>query len=110
MTIRLKSPRVRVVLGEVDDPATWTEHTVQCIGVDIAATERQLGLLKLGSLNQNQILGQAMFGYFAMRRLGLLPPGTSFADFEQAYIEVTDPDDGPETEARPTPPAAGPES
>lgn len=107
MTVSLKSPRLRVVLGDPEDASSWDEHTIRVIGRDMQATEELLRQLKRGSLGENPITGQAMFAYFALRRTGAIPPGTTWADFQNTYLEVTEAESA--EQVGPTSPAPGTE-
>lgn len=108
MGVQLKSPLLRVVLGDVNDPDTWTEHEVRVLGRDMQATEELLAKLKRGALGENAITGQAMFAYFALRRVGAIEPGLSWAGFQDVYLEVTQA--GEDAAVDPTGPAPGPGS
>lgn len=107
MGIKLSTPRVKVVLGDPDDPDTWEETEVQTIGRDLQAVEELLGQLKRGAFGANPIAAQAMAGYFAMRRTGRIDAGMTWPEFEASYLEVADVAAEP---VGPTPPAPGPES
>lgn len=114
MTVKLTTPRLRVVLGDPEDESTWTELHVQTIGRDVQATEELLGQLKRGTFSSSPIAAQAMLAYFASRRSGQVEPGMTWPQFQETYLEVsdvaadTDPADGDDA-AGPTPRAAGPE-
>lgn len=88
--ITLKSPRYRVVLGDVDDPASWQEVEVQALTRDIQMAEGLFAKHKWGKPTDQPIKITAVSAYFALRRSGAIEPTTSWDAFEQSYLEVTE--------------------
>jgi hypothetical protein len=86
--ITLKSPRYRVVLGDVDDPDTWTELEVQAITPDLTRAEEVFARRKWGRPGDSAIKVTVLSAYFALLRSGLIERGTSWEDFEGSYLEV----------------------
>lgn len=107
MAITLSTPRLTIVLGDPERPESWEQLEVQTIGRDIQAAEELLGKLKRGTFGDNPITAQTMLAYFAARRSGLIPAGTTWPEFQELYLEVKQAET---SEPGPTDSAAGPES
>jgi hypothetical protein len=84
--VRLTSPRYRVVLGDVDDPDTWTEVEVQAITRDLTTAEAVLFRQKLGKPQDSPIRFTAIAAWAALRRTGVIE-GT-WEQFEAGYLEI----------------------
>jgi len=85
-TVHLSSPRLRVVLGDPDDPATWKTEEVQTIGRDTVATETLFGVQKIGRTIDHPVRSLVAMGYYALVRTGKYQG--PFDQFERDYIEL----------------------
>jgi hypothetical protein len=89
--IRLNTPRYRIVLGDPEDPATWTELFVQAIGRDLQHAETLFHRRRWGSPQHAAIKFQAASAYYALKRTGAVEG--EWEAFESEYLEVSDGDD-----------------
>ncbi|HXJ64920.1 MAG TPA: hypothetical protein VNN79_14285 [Actinomycetota bacterium] len=101
--IELKSPRLRVVIGDVELPDTWQEYEVQTMGRDQTRAESLLAKNKLGTAQQNPIKLADLTAWAALVRTGQID--LTWNQFLATYIEVTGGDDDEESGAVPTRPA-----
>jgi len=85
-SIRLSTQRIRVVIGNVDDPDGWREMSVQTINPDRIGAENELNRRKLTPSDHHFLMTTAM-AYCAFKRTGQLTAGT-FADFEAGCIDL----------------------
>jgi hypothetical protein len=85
--IRLSTAKIRVVLGDVDDPSGWRELTVQTILRDQTFAETELARSKRGPLGDHSILAVEMTAFFGLKRTGQIQSGT-FADFEAGCLDL----------------------
>lgn len=84
--LRLSSPRVQVIMGDPDDPASWQVHEVQTVGRDTVAAETLFGVQKLGRPVDHPVRSLVAMSYYAMLRTGRYQG--SFEAFEADYIEI----------------------
>lgn len=84
--ITLSSPRLRVILGDVDNPESWTAHDVQTIGRDTVAAETLFGVQKIGRPIDHPVRSLAAMAYFGLVRTGRY--SGPFDAFETEYIEI----------------------
>lgn len=107
--VKLSSPRFRVVLGDVDDEASWQELRVQAIGRDLQAAETLFHRRKWGPAQSQAIKFQAAAAYYALRRTGAIEG--EWEAFEAGYLEVGEDDESGDgsgdDEVGPTPEAPG---
>ncbi len=101
--IKLKSPRYRVVLGDVDDPDTWEEFEVQAIGADQVRAESIFARRKWGQINDFRVKFADLSAWCALTRTGQLD--ATWEQFQDLYIEVTGAEDDEEGDTVPTRPA-----
>jgi hypothetical protein len=86
MSIKLSSPRLRVITGNVDDESTWTEYEFQTIGQDSIMAETLAGVQKWGRVQDHALRYLSAMAYYAMLRNGKFQGG--YDEFERATIEV----------------------
>lgn len=84
--IRLNSPRYRVVVGDPENPDTWTELEVQAITPDLTAAESLFIRHKWGKPIESPLKLTAVSAYYALKRTGQIEG--SWDQFEAGYIEV----------------------
>lgn len=82
----LTAYRFKVVLGDPEDDATWTEFNVTAFGRDIQQVERLFADRKWGTTTDRPVTAATAAAYYALTRGGKF--AGSFDDFENAYIEV----------------------
>jgi hypothetical protein len=86
--ITLRSPRYRVVLGDVDEPDTWVELEAQAITRDLQAAETLFARHKWGKPSDQAIKLTSVAAYYALRRTGQITG--SWDEFEASYLEVSE--------------------
>lgn len=86
MTVRLQSPRYRVVIGDIDDPDGWTELEVQALTRDLTAAEAVFVRHKWGKPQDSPMRFSAVAVWSALRRTGAIEG--SWEAFEQSYLEI----------------------
>lgn len=86
--IKLNSPRYRVILGDPEDPDTWSELEVQSITRDIASAETLFANHKSwGKPLDSAIKLTAVSAFYALIRTGQITG--SWDAFEESFIEVS---------------------
>lgn len=85
-TIKLNSPRYRVVLGDVENPDTWQALEVQAITPDLTAAESLFIRHKWGKPTDSPMKLVSVSAYFALRRSGVIEG--SWEAFEAGLLEV----------------------
>lgn len=103
--IRLNSPRVRVVLGDPDDPGSWQEHEVQTIHKDMVMAETEMATSKRGATTEHQMLTLTIAAYMALRRTGRIQAG-QVDDFVDGCLDLDVVSGGAKDPTDPTQPAA----
>lgn len=84
--IKLSSPKVRVVLGNDDDPGSWAQREVQTIMKDVVMAESELARTKRGPASDHPLLALVVACYYALRRTG--QGSGSLKDFEEHCIDI----------------------
>ena len=103
--IELSSPRLRVVMGDVELPDTWEEIIVQTVGRDRSRAEQMIAWSKWGKIDEGNIFRlQELMGWYALTRSRRIPE-MEFDTFLDAYLEIEVLD---EDSVRPTPPGPAP--
>jgi hypothetical protein len=85
--IKLTSPKLRVILGDPDQPDTWRAEDVQTIGRDITSTETLFGVQKIGRPADHPVRSITATAYFGLVRTGKYQG--SFDQFETDYVEIS---------------------
>ena len=105
--MKLSNPVVRVILGDVDDEASWREVEVQTVNADMVAFDLERNRRGWPEMGKAAPLWLTFVSYRALTRRGEF--AGSFKDYEAAVLEVGTPDVGDgeavETDADPTLPA-----
>lgn len=84
--LKLSSPRLLVILGNPDDPDSWSSVEVQTIGRDTTAAETLFGVKKFGRTMDHPVLSLTAIAYYGLLRTGRFQG--SWEDFESAYVEI----------------------
>ena len=84
--LQLTSPRLRVILGDPENPESWTSEEVQTIGRDTVHTETLFGVQKIGRTVDHPVRSLTAMAYYAMVRTGKF--SGPFDAFEEAYVEI----------------------
>jgi hypothetical protein len=100
-TVKLSTPRLRVVLHEDDNDAI----DVQTINADLVLAELTGRKHKWGALAESPLTYSTFLAWAALRRRRLIDPAVTFEAFSTtcASIETVD-DDDEEADTRPTGP------
>lgn len=101
--LKLSSPKLRVILGDPENPDSWSVLEVQTIGRDTVSAETYFGVKKIGRPIDHPVRSLVAMAYYAMVRTGKY--SGPLDEFESEYVEIQplDSDDAFPTDPGPVP-------
>jgi hypothetical protein len=96
VTVKLSTPRLRVVLDE--DATEADVLTVQTTNVDLVLAERTGRRHKWGPISESPLAYQTFLAWAALRRRGLIADAVTFEAFESEAVSISAVDDDDEAD------------